>query len=123
MDVGQMVCHLADSFRLSLGDLQVQDISTFFTRTVLRWMVLSGMPTPKGKIATYREMDQVAGHGTRPTTLDADRAQVKALVERFVAAASENRVAPSPAFGRLSGRQYARLQYLHMDHHLRQFGV
>jgi hypothetical protein len=29
----------------------------------------------------------------------------------------------SPAFGKLSNRQWGRLAYVHMDHHLRQFGV
>ena len=30
---------------------------------------------------------------------------------------------PHPAFGKLSKEQWGKMQYKHMDHHLRQFGV
>ena len=30
---------------------------------------------------------------------------------------------PHPAFGKLSKEQWGKMQYKHLDHHLRQFGV
>ena len=124
MDVGQMVCHLADPLRIALGDLAVPDASSLVTRTVLRWMVLAGVPAPRGKVKTYPQIDQVDGGGTAPTDLVADVATLRALVDRFVDhAASGGRFVPSPAFGALTPRRYGRLMYLHFDHHLEQFGV
>jgi hypothetical protein len=124
MDVNQMVCHVTDPLRLALGDLPARDVSNPIRRTLLKWAVLGGMPPPKGKIATFPEIDQVAGGGTPPTSLAADVEALRRELARFVdRAASGGALAPSPAFGRLSGRAYGRLQYVHMDHHLRQFGV
>ncbi len=124
MNVGQAVCHLADPFRIALGELDVAPASTIFTRTVLRWMVLAGVPAPKGKVVTYPEIDQVKGAGTSPTDLAGDVNELSALIARFVARGQAGeRLVPSPAFGPLSARQYGRLMALHMDHHLRQFGA
>jgi len=123
MNVEQMICHVSDPIRIALGEMEVADVSNVMTRTVLRWLVLAGMPAPKGKVKTFEEIDQVAGSGTPPTSLDEDRATLKTLIDRLVADAPKGQLAPSPAFGKLSGRQYGRLFYCHMHHHLNQFGV
>lgn len=124
MDVGQMVCHLADPLRIALGELAAADASNLLTRTVLRWMVLAGVPAPRGKVKTFPEIDQVDGSGTAPTDLAADVQTLRTLVDRFVAhAGAGKRFTRSPGFGALSPRQYGRLMYLHVDHHLEQFGV
>lgn len=123
MNVEQMVCHVADPVRIALGDLPARDHSTFFRRHVLKRLVLAGMPAPKGKVPTFPEIDQARGGGTPPTTLDEDRRTLGRLVERFVAEAPQDALRPSPGFGRLSGREYGRLMYAHMHHHLKQFGA
>lgn len=124
MTARQMVCHVADPLRIALGELEVPDASNLLTRTVLRWMVLAGVPAPRGKVKTYPEIDQVAGGGTPPQEFEADVDALRDLVARFVArAASGGHLVPSPAFGALSPRAYGRLMYLHLDHHLDQFGV
>ena len=123
MNVEQMICHVSDPLRIAFGELEAADVSNFMTRTLLRWLVLAGMPPPKGKVDTFAEIDQVKGAGTPPTSLDQDRETLKSLVERFVAEAPNDQLTPSPGFGRMSGRQYARLFYVHMDYHLKQFGV
>jgi hypothetical protein len=124
MTVGQMVCHCADQLRISLGDLPAKDVSTGLTRTVLRWMVLSGFPVPKGKVKTFAEIDQAAGWGTSAQGLALDLQHLETLTERFVEkAAAGGTFAPNPAFGALTSRQWGRLAYVHMAHHLKQFGA
>lgn len=124
MDVGQMLCHVADPLRIALGDMAAADASNVFTRSLLKWLVLAGMPAPKGKVQTFPELDQVAGGGTPPAGFAEDLSRLRALLDRFVDQAAAGRpFVRSPGFGRLSARSYGRLMYVHMDHHLRQFGV
>ena len=124
MNVGQMVCHLADPMRIALGEMKAADRSSLLRRTVLRWMVLAGVPAPKGKVKTFPEIDQGAGGGTAPTEFASDVQALRDAIDRFVArAAAGGTFAPSPAFGRLSPRAYGRLMAIHLDHHLRQFGA
>jgi hypothetical protein len=40
MTVGQMVCHLNDSFRFFFGEKEIQPIHNLLTRTVLKWAAL-----------------------------------------------------------------------------------
>lgn len=124
MNVDQMLRHLADPMRIALGELRAADVSTFFTRTLLKRLVLIGMPAPKGKVKTFPELDYAAGGGTPPEGFETDRKALLDTLERFVAhAQAGGALAPSPAFGPLSPRAYGRLTYVHMHHHLKQFGV
>ena len=124
MTVGQMVCHVTDPLRIALGEMEAEDISTLMTRSFLRWAVLAGLPPPKGKIATFPELDQAAGGGTPPTDLAADVATYEAILDRFCAHDQQGkRFQRNPAFGALSNRSWGRLTYCHVHHHLKQFGV
>jgi hypothetical protein len=52
-----------------------------------------------------------------------DLAQLEALLERITAQAKTLDGRWHPIFGRMSDAAWLRWGYLHMDHHLRQFGV
>ena len=124
MSVGEMVCHVTDAMRIALGEMEAEDASNVFTRSVLKWLVLAGMPAPKGKIETFPELDYAKGGGRPPAELAAERATLETTLDRFLErASSETGFSRSPAFGRLSPRAYGRLMYVHMHHHLKQFGV
>jgi hypothetical protein len=59
-----------------------------------------------------------------PCDFAAERSRLLALIDRFVqrgAAAAGN--ATHAFFGRMSGEEWGRLMYKHIDHHLRQFGA
>lgn len=122
MSVHQMVCHLADSFRMALGQKPVRHAAGPFQRTVLKWIVLYvPLPWPAG-ILTSPEIDQEGG-GTRPIDFAADVEQVAALVELVTAPKIRFDWPRHPIFGRMSGAAWLRWGYLHTDHHLRQFGA
>jgi hypothetical protein len=120
MNAHQMICHLADSFRAVLGERPLQMVKTPMPRKMMKFMALDvPMQWPHG-LKTGAEIDQLLG-GTRPTEFSADVAGLGVLFERFVY--KPGAIVPMhPFFGAMSERDWLRWGYLHMDHHLRQFG-
>ena len=115
-----MVCHLCDSFRFALGEVQVNGVSTWLDRTVIRWIALhTPLPWPKG-VRTRPELDQKIG-GTPPKSFEKDRTELLALMWRFVE--ESGRRPAHPIFGKLTEDEWQHWGWRHVDHHLRQFGV
>ena len=61
--------------------------------------------------------------GTPSLGWDRDREVVVELIERFAATPPIRLADAHPSFGRMRPRDWDVLQYRHLDHHLRQFGV
>jgi uncharacterized protein DUF1569 len=121
MSVGQMVCHLTDSFRLMTGQRAVSDASSPVHRTLVKWIALFvPLQWPRG-IATRPEVDQQLG-GTKPTNFDADLRELEAIIEQLATSPTRYGSQRHPIFGRMSHADWMRWAYLHVDHHLRQFG-
>jgi hypothetical protein len=120
MNAHQMICHLADSFRVVLGERPLPLVKTPIPRKIMKFLALDvPMKWPHGT-KTGPEIDQFLG-GTRPTEFSADVAGMLALFERFVS--DPRAIVPEhPFFGPMTERNWMRWGYLHMDHHLRQFG-
>jgi hypothetical protein len=117
----QAVCHLSDSFRAIMGDKSASSIATPFSRTVIKWIALNApMKWPPG-VKTMPEVDQEIG-GTKPVEFARDRHDLEALMEQF-AVKQGRELQPHPMFGRMTTEQWQRWGWLHMDHHLRQFGA
>ena len=122
MSPHQMICHLSDSFRMAMGVRAAELVGNVFQRTVLKWVALHApLPWPKG-YKTRPEADQELG-GTRPVEFARDRQELEALLARFTAAQKDFRWQAHPIFGAMSEPVWMRWGYLHMDHHLRQFGL
>lgn len=120
MSAHQMICHLSDSFRASLGEKHLSQSSTLFKRTIYKWAALwLPLHWPHG-IKTRPEMDQQQG-GTRPTEFTGDIQRLRTLFDQFCR--WEGEFAPHAMLGPLSRTERMRHAYLHMDHHLRQFGA
>ena len=122
MTVSQMVCHLADGYQMATGERRVQERSSLWTRTGLKWVALSlPLPWPKG-VPTLPEVDALQD-GTPPGEFANDLARLERTFQALVEAASAGRCGRHPFFGALSADQWLRWGYLHADHHLRQFGA
>ena len=121
MSAPQMICHLADAFRMATGEKAVSAASGPLQRTLVKWLALYiPIAWPAG-ILTRPEIDPASG-GTRPLDFARDVAQVEMLLAKT--AAQSPTVCPiHPIFGPMSHRAWLRWAYLHTDHHLRQFGV
>ena len=122
MSAPQMVCHLTDSFRVVLGHKTVSPATSLLSRTVVKWIALyAPLRWPPG-IATRPEIDQQRGGATKPADFAAD----VGMLETFVELVSQRRGLtwhPHPIFGAMSEAAWLRWAYVHMDHHLRQFGA
>jgi hypothetical protein len=114
----EMVCHVSCGLRQALGEYEARQRTGPLSHAPLNWLVIHVLPWPKGRAKSPREFLAV-----RPTTWGADVDALRDLVERFGACGPEAGWPPSPVFGRISGRSWGVLQYRHLDHHLRQFGV
>jgi len=117
----QAVCHLSDSFRSMMSSAPITSIATPLSRTVIKWIALQApMKWPPG-VKTMPEVDQEIG-GTKPLEFARDCQVLETLIEQFAAKQGAGMQA-HPMFGRMTAAEWRRWGWLHMDHHLRQFGV
>lgn len=122
MDAPQMQCHLTDAFRFALGEKSATPSSGLFQRTVMKSFALYVPLHWPRNIKTMPEMDQYGG-GTPPARFADDRRELIQAVDRFCRPDALLEGRPHPIFGPLKEWEWRRWGYLHMDHHLRQFGA
>jgi hypothetical protein len=122
MSAHEMVCHLGDGFRMAVGDKTVSHATSPLQRTLVKWIVLyAPVPWPSG-ILTRPEIEQGVG-GTCPGEFVADVADLVRLLDALTGQDGRFDWPPHPIFGPLTRKAWLRWGYLHMDHHLRQFGA
>lgn len=90
-------------------------------RTAIKWSALYVPLRWRTGILTRPEIDQEVG-GTKPVEFASDVAQLEALVEFVATYGKDVTWQAHPIFGRMSKAAWLRWGYLHIDHHLRQFG-
>lgn len=122
MTAHQALAHMADQVRIANGDIPTQFAGNWFSTSVMKQLVLWGMPAPKGKVQTAKEIDQAIA-GTPITTFEADRQTLIRLIEWLATAPAGTRFARHPFFGDMRQSQWCKLAYTHLDHHLRQFNA
>jgi hypothetical protein len=127
MTVHQMICHLSDSFRVTMG-LKPWTIERVSIAPIplpywfVKWVALDlPFKWPHGT-PTRPEVDSERG-GTTPMQWDADRAELLRLLDRFTLRPHDFQWQPHPIFGPMNEAHWMRWGYLHLDHHLRQFGA
>lgn len=121
MSVNQMTCHCSDQILMAHGQIKIQYTGNFFSSKVLKNLILLGMPAPKGKVKTYKELDQFVS-GTKPTIFEKDVNNLIEILERFDNEFSSNKQIVHPSFGKMSKKEWGRLVFIHLNHHLKQFG-
>jgi hypothetical protein len=119
----QMICHLNDSFKSVIGEREFHgDKSCLLTRTVVRWLALyAPLKWPHG-VPTMPENDQAQG-GTPPEDFQRDLDALASMIDRVTRSERDFQWRRHPLFAEMSERDWMRWGYLHVDHHLRQFGV
>lgn len=122
MTANQMICHLSDAFRGVTGEIKVAPTGTLSQRVVLKRMMLYLPPVTVQNYPTSPEINQEIG-GTRPTNFDSDAAELKRLIAEFTDEKSDFTKWSHPFFGKLSRWEWSRWAYVHINHHLRQFGA
>jgi hypothetical protein len=119
MSAHQMICHVADVCRVSLGERHATPVGNIIAHTVIKTVVLyTPAPIPK-ELPSTPELDQTQ-RGMSPGEFAADMQTLERLLDRFAAGDGPDK-GEHPFFGMFSRAQWGRFQYRHMDHHLRQF--
>ncbi|HXZ80069.1 MAG TPA: DUF1569 domain-containing protein [Terriglobales bacterium] len=122
MSAHEMICHLSDGFRMYMGVKRVSSTPVPYPRALARWIALwAPIPWPKG-FKSVPELDQQKG-GTRPEVFANDVSELRNLMDRFTRQPRDFQFQPHPQLGPMSEKAWMRMAYLHMDHHLRQFGA
>jgi Protein of unknown function (DUF1569) len=122
MSAHQMICHLTDVFRSSMGEKETSRAPRAVPRLPLRWVALwLPFSWPHG-FPARPEWDQRVG-GTRPVEFDHDREELLRVIERFTQQPRSFAWREHAIFGRMTHAEWQRLGYRHIDHHLRQFGA
>jgi hypothetical protein len=123
MTAPQMICHLHDAFVMGTDGRPISSVAHLGNRTIVKWIALyAPVRWPRG-VPTRPELDQAAGNGRAPAAFEQDMASLVAVLD---AAARDERFFDArahPIFGPLSRAAWLRWGWLHVDHHLRQFGV
>lgn len=117
LDAPRMLCHLGDTLAMALGDIATQSANNkAFQRFPLKHLMLYVLPMPKG-ISTAPELLT-----SQPGDFEADRQRVVEMIERL-AEAPHALGAVHPFFGPLTNEEWNGLQWKHICHHLKQFGL
>ena len=116
-----LLAHLVFTFEMGCGLQHVEDDSTWFTRTVVRWVACHLLRRfPRGKVKLDPQFTP-APQGD----FAAERARLDQAMEAFLDEVERHstRTLIHPAFGPITLEYSTRVQGIHMDHHLKQFGL
>ena len=122
MSVGQMLTHCTDQIRICLGELPCRSRGNKFSQGVVRWVALNvPLPMPKN-LKTVAELDPNKKYMTQPVDFQQD---FDALLKSYQRMLNQPETVQfeHPVFGQMTKSQAIKLTNIHLDHHLRQFGV
>ena len=119
MNVSQMLHHAQKALEIPLGKSNMKPpnpimklmFRTFKGSLYSDKLWKPGLPTVKEFVVSDKKM------------FEPEMKQLRALIEEFHSKKDEPSLPKHPAFGKLSMNQWGKMQYKHLDHHLRQFGV
>ncbi|PVW13339.1 DUF1569 domain-containing protein [Marixanthomonas spongiae] len=119
MSVSQMLHHCQKPLEVVLGKTTVEK-PNFFMELLMKWfkgMMYNDKPWKHG-LPTAKEFIV-----TEPKEFEEEKTQLKALLEAFNQIDENENLPPHPIFGKFTNEQWGKMQYKHLDHHFRQFGV
>lgn len=117
-----MVRHLTDSLRISMGrGPTAEDTSSWFSRRIVAPLIIRRIvPMPKNVKAP---IPMAPSRNT--SALSSEIETLHAVLDDYLklVQTGELEPAPHPYFGGIGIDGWAKLHCIHIDHHLRQFGV
>ncbi len=121
MSVEQMLKHLRNAHEVALGDKNMVDESRPFVRDVMFILAARMFTTwPGGRI-------KAPDYWSPPADFDFDgeRKGLLSAMKRFVDALekSPDKITTHPMMGPLTMKKWSQLNGVHINHHMRQFGV
>jgi hypothetical protein len=119
MNCSQMLEHCVIQLRKAMETSPAMKAEgpAFFRTAIGRWMVLYLMPWPKGS-ATPADMNMEI-NGIVAKDIEDEKEQLLDLLQQVQ---TTQQFGIHPFFGALNKKDWGRLIWKHLDHHLRQFG-
>lgn len=121
MSAHETIVHLSDPMRVALGTRPVAFRKSILSMWPMKTLMLNYLPFPKNA-PTAREFVQ-GDKGTKPVDFAADMKELLKNIEQFHTLKDKDELPLNPVFGKLTAGQWASLQWKHIDHHLKQFGL
>jgi Protein of unknown function (DUF1569) len=117
MNLQQMLMHCTAQLKLALGEITSQPQGSFMMRTAIgKWIAFSNIPWPKGT-NTPNEMN-VEKNSFILSDIENEKNDLLMYLSRVKAA---QQLLAHPFFGTLTQKEWSRLIYKHIEHHLKQF--
>ncbi|MCI4669224.1 MAG: DUF1569 domain-containing protein [Bacteroidia bacterium] len=119
MSVDQMLRHCAIQLQMGLGKIENKSFEGpgLFRTAFGRWAGLYAFPWPKGS-NTPSKMDM----SKNEVSVDDFESEKKLLLELLELVQASKGLKPHPFFGAMEKKDWGRLIWKHLDHHLNQFG-
>lgn len=120
MDVAQMVKHCQMPLLVATGKMELSEDIGILKRMVLKLykpIMYNDKPWPEN-ITTPKDFKV-----TDKYVFEVERNKLKAAINEFHNKALNMHWPEHPFFGHFNTDQWGRMQYKHLDHHLKQFGV
>ncbi|MDF4221384.1 DUF1569 domain-containing protein [Maribacter huludaoensis] len=117
MTVGQMAWHCQYPLQLAITNKPNSSKGNWFVRTFFKKSLYNEKPWRKN-LPTSSLMKTADEKDFKK-----EIAKLKSLIDDFYAVRTRDKWYPHPAFGVFTPEQWGQLEYKHLDHHLKQFGV
>lgn len=120
MNVAQMLAHCTNGIKMPLGDLKATPAPFPFTLLgkLIKAKVLAEGPMRKNS-PTAKELKIVD-----PKDFDIEKANFIAAIKKLSEGGEQGiKAEKHPFFGKMTAKEWGRINYKHNDHHLSQFGV
>lgn len=119
MNAPQMLAHCKGPLDISLGNLTPErpNLLVRALLSLLKPQLYNDKPWKHG-LQTAKEFII-----TDDRDFDSEKKQLTTLIDEFHSKKTLERFPPHPIFGKFTPQQWGQMQYKHLDHHLKQFGV
>lgn len=121
MSSGDFLCHISDSFRMAMEKKEVKFLGNPISTSLVKMLVLNGLPLMKEKIETSPELKPRVG-GTPATNFKNDKEILLELINGFEKNYPADHKIVHPFFGKMNRTQWGKLMFIHTNYHLKQFG-
>jgi hypothetical protein len=117
MSIDQMLWHVNQALAQSLGQVPSQPVKMPVPKPVLKFFVFNfpwptGAPTAPEFVADAQRCEFAK-----------ERARCLQLIDAFAAKSMDGAWPTASTLGKMSGRDWSRLEAKHLDHHLKQFST
>ena len=119
MDVAQMLSHCQQPLAVALGTKTLSK-----PNLLMKWLMKSFKPALYND-KPWRKGTTTAKEYIVDTACDfkQEKEKLKSIVDDFHQLKTKTEWEPHPSFGHFTPEQWGMMQYKHLDHHLKQFGV